>query len=445
MSEASLAPSESAVDISRLIDERPIRGFQIAIVAICAAIVLLDGFDAQVMGYVAPALAADLHIGRPALGPVLSSGLVGMMLGAMVFGPLADRVGRRPVLILCPLIFGLGSLLTTTAGSATSLMVFRLVTGFGMGGAMPNTIALTAEYMPKRVRASAVMIMFCGFSIGAAVVGWVAAGLLPRFGWQGVFVVGGVLPCIVAAAVIGLLPESIRFLVRRRPGDPRAARYLARIAPNTPPGQLTIEDSVRGGFAVGQLFAGGRRWLTLLLWAMFFANLLDLYFINSWLPTIMHDVGIAQQRAILVTTLLQVGGTIGAVVLGRLLDRRLSFRLLALTYLGAAACVFLIGESGASLAWLVVTVFAAGFGVIGAQNGANVLAAEVYPTAIRSTGIGWAFGIGRVGSILGPTLGGMLVGTTPRLFLWAAVPLTVAAAAAFVAALHSKAHKETPS
>jgi len=287
------------------------------------------------------------------------------------------------------------------------------------------------------------MIMFCGFSIGAAAVGWVAAGVIPRFGWQGVFVVGGILPCIVAALVIGFLPESIRFLVRRRAGDGQAARYLARIAPDAPAGELTVgEDAPHGGFPVQQLFAGGRGGLTLLLWTMFFANLLDLYFISSWLPTIIQDVGIAQQRAILITTLLQVGGTIGAVVLGRLLDRRLSFRVLALTYLGATICVFLIGESGTSLAWLVVTVFAAGVGVIGAQNGANVLAAEVYPTAIRSTGVGWAFGVGRIGSILGPFLGGMLVGTTPRLFLWAAVPLMVAAAAAFVAALHR--NKEGP-
>ncbi|HEY0479539.1 MAG TPA: MFS transporter [Kofleriaceae bacterium] len=431
-----------AIDVRRLLDDRPISRFQIGVVAICAAIVLLDGFDAQIMGYVAPRLSADLHIVRADLGPVLSVGLVGMMLGAMVFGPLADRVGRRPVLIVCPLIFGLGSLLTATAGSVTWLIVFRLLTGFGMGGAMPNTIALTAEFMPQRVRASAVMIMFCGFSIGAAVVGWVAAGVIPRWGWQGVFVIGGILPCLVAVAVIGFLPESIRFLLRNDPRDPRAVRYLGRIAPDAPDatrGELTLaEDGVRGGFVVKQLFLGGRHWLTLLLWAMFFANLLDLYFINSWLPTIMHDVGLGQERAILITTLFQVGGSLGAVVLGKLMDRRRSFRLLALMYVGAAGCVFLIGASGTSQVWLIATVFASGFAVIGAQNGANALAAETYPTAYRSTGVGWAFGIGRIGSILGPILGGMLVGKTPQLFLIAAVPLAFAATAALVASVQGK-------
>ena len=154
---SSDATQPAALDVRRLIDDRPLSRFQLRIAVICGAIVFLDGFDAQIMGFVTPALLADLHVVRAALAPAQSSGLVGMMIGAMVFGPLADRVGRRPVLIACPLIFGLGSLLTAKAWSVESLVVFRLLTGLGMGGAMPNTIALTAEYMPRRVRASAVM------------------------------------------------------------------------------------------------------------------------------------------------------------------------------------------------------------------------------------------------------------------------------------------------
>ncbi len=430
------ARSSGPLDVGQLIDERPISRFQIVTVVICAAVVLLDGFDAQVMGYVTPALRTKLHLDQTALGHVQSSGLFGMMVGAMVFGPLADRIGRRPVLIICPLIFGIGALLTTTASSESSLIAFRLLTGFGMGGAMPNTIALTAEYMPKRIRASAVMIMFCGFSIGAAAVGWVAAAIIPRFGWQAVFVIGGVLPCLITALVVAWLPESIRFLLRTPGGEQRAAGYLSKIAPDVPltTGLTLADERPRGGNVVSQLFVDGRYRVTLLLWVMFFANLLDLYFIASWLPTIVKAIGIPEGRAILISTLLQVGGLAGAIVLGKVLDRRLSFRLLAMTYLLAAACVFLIGESGTSLPWLIVTVFAAGFGVIGAQFGANAIAAEVYPTASRSTGVGWAFGVGRVGSILGPTLGAALVGTTPRLFAMAAVPPLIAAIAALVAA-----------
>jgi AAHS family 4-hydroxybenzoate transporter-like MFS transporter len=444
MAEAPPAPPDSPdaaqlLDVRQLIDNRSISRFQIGVAVLCSAIVFLDGYDALIMGYVAPKLSAALHISRPALGPVLSAGLLGMMVGALVFGPLADRFGRRPVLLVCPLIFGVGSLLAASADSVNELLVFRLVTGLGMGGAMPNAIALTAEYMPKRARATAVTTMFCGFSLGSAAVGWAAAAIIPSLGWPWVFRIGGILPLIIAAVAFVFLPESIRFLLRRRPGDPRARRYVSKIAPDAPPRELTIvEEEPPGRFPVVQLFTAGRHWLTPLLWFMFFANLLDLYFVNSWMPTIMKDVGIPEGRAILITTLFQIGGTVGAIVIGRFLDRNLSFRLLALAYLTAAVFVFLIGESGTSTLWLIVTVFASGLGVIGAQNCANALAAETYPTAARSTGVGWALGIGRIGSILGPNLGAMLVGKTPRLFLLAAIPLVLASLAAFVAATQAR-------
>lgn len=429
-----MSDAPPAVDARRWIDDRPLGRFQVSIAVLCGAIVFLDGFDALIMGYVAPALSAQFHLANGALVPVLTFGLVGMAIGALIFGPIADRIGRRPVLLICPIIFGIGSLLVARSDSVNEILVFRLITGLGMGGAMPNAIALTAEYMPRRRRAFAVTTMFCGFSLGSAAVGWVAAAVIPPFGWPAVFVIGGILPCLITAVAYGLLPESIRFLLRRRPGDPSARRSLARIAPDVPPGPLTIEEERRGGFPVAALFAGGRHWLTLLLWLMFFANLLDLYFVNSWMPKIMHDVGMPQGRAIVITTLFQVGGSVGALVIGRLFDRNLSFRVLALGYLIAAVCVFLIGESSSTV-WLIATVFASGFGVVGAQNGANAMAAEVYPTEARSTGVGWALGIGRIGSILGPVVGGMLVGATPRLFMYAAVPLMLAATAALVASV----------
>jgi AAHS family 4-hydroxybenzoate transporter-like MFS transporter len=342
-----------------------------------------------------------------------------MMIGALVLGPLADRIGRKPVLVSSTLVFGVGSLLTATAALPSSLILFRLLTGFGLGGAMPNTIALTSEQTPKRFRATAITTMFCGFSIGAATGGFVAASLITRFGWQSVFVVGGIAPCAIALMSMAVLPESRYFLV---------------------------EKPIPGAPVVSQLFAAGRARVTLLIWVMFFMNLLNLYFLNAWLPTVIHDAGIQVQTAIIITSLFQLGGTAGALILGRLIDRYLSFQILAWTYLAAAVSILLIGEAGTSIVMLIATVSAAGFCVIGGQNSVNALTSEFYPTAIRSTGVGWAFGIGRIGSIVGPLLGGVLLsfgGATSRVFWAAAVPALIATLAAFAtASFRRKEHEK---
>jgi AAHS family 4-hydroxybenzoate transporter-like MFS transporter len=363
----------------------------------------MDGFDAQAMGFVAPALLQQWHISRVALSPILSSGLVGMLIGALAFGPLGDRIGRKRVLLLCTLWFGAGSLLTARAGSVEAMLWLRLVTGFGLGGAMPNATALTAEYMPARFRATGVMLMFFGFSIGAAIGGFVAAGIIGRYGWPAVFVVGGLLPLVMAILLLAL-PESVRFLQERKQR-----------------------------FPVAQLFTEGRARTTLLLWVVFFMSLLDLYFLNSWLPTVIHDAGVPLSQAIAITAMFQIGGAVAAIVLGRVVDRQRSYRVLALVYLGAAVCVFLIGLVSATVAIETAAVFAAGFCVVGGQTCSNSLAAESYPTAVRSTGVGWALGIGRIGSIVGPVLGGLLLSFNwgmRRVFLAAAIPAVIAALAA---------------
>ena len=432
-------------DIRQFIDEQPLSRYQLLVALMCGALVFMDGFDAQAMGFVAPALTAQLHITRAALGPVISIGLVGMMIGALVGGPVADRFGRKPVLVACSFAFGAFTLLTSTATSLQSLTIFRLLTGLGLGGAMPNAISLTSEYMPKRLRATAITIMFSGFSLGAAVGGFVAAALISRYGWQSVFVVGGIFPIVIGVVAAVALPESIRFLLIKGGDRAKVTRYLSRIAPESAPfGDISIgiDEHTSKGFVVAQLFKERRGPVTLLLWVMFFMNLLDLYFLNSWLPTVMNDAGIPVRTAIIITTLFQIGGAVGAVVLGRLIDRLLSFRILAWTYLSAAVCIFLIGEAGASIGLLVLTVFAAGLCVVGGQTSANALTAEFYPTAMRSTGIGWALGIGRIGSIIGPTLGGELLsrgGGTRQIFWLAAIPVLIATVAAFSAAfIHEK-------
>jgi AAHS family 4-hydroxybenzoate transporter-like MFS transporter len=434
--------STAALDIRRFIDDRPVSRYQLLVAVMCGLIVFVDGFDAQAMGFVAPALTAAMGISRGMLGSVISSGLVGMMIGALVSGPLADRIGRKPVLVACALVFGIGSLLTATAQSIESLMLWRAITGLGMGGAMPNAIALTSEYMPRRRRAGAVTMMICGFSLGAAVGGLVAASIIPRFGWPSVFVVGGIIPIAIALASVVLLPESIRFLLVRGRSETRARTYLARIAPAEnlalplSPGQdeeAGHSTGASGAFIVAELFTNGRALVTTLIWVIYFMNLLNLYFLNSWLPTIISDAGIPVETAIRLTSLFQIGGIVGAVALGRLLDRTFSFWILAGCYAWAAAFVSSIGHSGASVSLLAVTITCAGIGIIGGQNASHALSSEFYPTRIRSTGVGWALGIGRIGSIVGPLVGGMLLAqnTPMRDVFWAAViPALIAAAAA---------------
>lgn len=434
----------AVLDVRQFIDSQPFSRYQLLVATLCGMIVFIDGFDAQVMGPVLPVLSAQLHVARPVLGSVISSGLFGMMIGALVFGPLADRIGRKPILIACALTFGAGSLLTATASSVAQFVAYRVFTGLGMGGAMPNAIALTSEYMPKRSRNAAVMTMFAGFSFGSAFAGWTVAALIRTYGWQSIFLVGGSIPIVVAILLIALLPESIRFLVVKRGQREKISAYLRRIAPAVPDADEMVigpdEHQPGGSFSVTQLFADGRAVVTLLLWVMFFMNLLNLWFLNNWLPTIMTDAGIGVETASLVTSLFQIGGLVGALALAGLVGRRLTFGTLALTYLAAAVFIFLIGNAGASIPLLVITVFASGVGVIGGQTVSNALSADYYPTAIRATGVGWSLGIGRVGSILGPILGGFLLsygGTARHVFWAAAIPALIATFAAMAVRLRN--------
>ena len=435
-----------AVDVRTFIDAQPVSGSQWMVTALCGLIVFVDGFDAQAMGFVAPALTADLQVSRAVLGGVISSGLVGMMVGALLLGPLADRIGRKPVLIASTLIFGVGSLLTANACTVDGLSMYRLITGLGMGGAMPNAIALTSEYMPSKKRATAVTAMMCGFSLGAAVGGFVAAALIPRFGWEAVFVAGGVVPLLIVPIAAVALPESIRFLLGRPDGQARATASLSRIAPHVPDVIAADAEASGQGFIVSRLFTDGRAVVTLLIWVVYFTNLLDLYFLNSWLPTIMSDNGIRAETAIRVTALFQVGGCIGAVLLGWTLDRRRTFAVIACCFLWAAFWIVVTAEAGASVPLLITAMLASGVGIIGGQNGSHALSSDYYPTAIRATGVGWALGIGRIGSIVGPLIGGYLLTQAggARQVLWmACIPALVATAAATaIAVIHKRgAHR----
>jgi AAHS family 4-hydroxybenzoate transporter-like MFS transporter len=387
------------------------------------------------IGYVAPAIVRAWNLPRGALGPVFSASLVGLMIGALTFGPLADRIGRRRIIIASTIAFGIGTLATMLAGDTTSLLVIRFLTGLGLGGAMPNAVAMTAEFSPHRRRATMVMTMFCGFSVGAAIGGLIAAALIPAFGWRSVFLVGGLCPLVLAPLLAWRLPESVRFLALSGHRDHRLGAILTAAFPNarvSPGARYMAHDAPSTGLTVTQLFVARRGLATILFWIVFFMSLLDLYFLSNWLPTVLNDLGASVSLAAVIGAMLQIGGVAGTLALGRLIDR-FSFRALAFTYLLATVAVAAIGVSGHSIPLAVATIFCAGFCIVGGQIAANALAATYYPTSLRATGVGWALGIGRVGSIVGPLMGGLLLAwhwAAQSLFLVAALPALCAAVAA---------------
>ncbi|HET6838627.1 MAG TPA: MFS transporter [Bradyrhizobium sp.] len=401
----------SLVDVAQFIDRQPVGRFQIRLLLACAAVLFIDGFDTQAIGYVAPALAREWGLTKGALGPVFSAGLFGLMIGALVFGPLADRIGRKKIIIFSTLAFGVGTLATALVQDVGMLLAIRFLTGLGLGGAMPNAIALTSEFSPHRRRATMVMIMFCGFSVGAALGGFLAAALIPQFGWRAVFVVGGLAPLLLAPVLALRLPESVRFLALTGRAHDRVAQLLGFIdsraifAPET---RFIVQEAGLAGIPVLHLFRAGRTLVTLLLWVVFFMSLLDLYFLSNWLPTVLNDLGASVSAAVAIGSMLQVGGVVGTLLLGIVIDR-FSFRALALVYFIAVFAVGAIGQVGHSVVFVTMTIFVAGFCIVGGQIAANALAATFYPTAMRATGVGWALGIGRVGSIVGPLVGGALL------------------------------------
>jgi AAHS family 4-hydroxybenzoate transporter-like MFS transporter len=335
------------------------------------------------------------------------------MLGAIWLAPLADRVGRRRVIVYSCVAFGVGTLLTLWVDSLTQLLVLRFFTGLGLGSALPNAIGLASEYTPHKRRATIVMFVGSGISLGAIGAGIAATQLVAPFGWRAVFLVGGLLPLLLAAVLARFLPESIRFAAVIPNGQAEARRLLRKIKPELGADVEIVSDDPEAGKAtVADLFKDRRGVLTLCLWVAFFMSLLNVYLAINWLPTSLNASGFTQTQASVMTTLYHVGGVIGTYAIGLLMHRLGAHRKVLVALLLAVIGFNTFATVTDMTQWPTTAILMlAGVGVIGAQVGVTALASMSYPVAMRATGLGWALGVGRVGSIVGPAIGGFIVAT----------------------------------
>ena len=437
--------ASNTIEVREFIDHQRFSAYQWRILALCFLITALDGLDTASIGFVAPMLTKTFAVTREALGPTLGAALIGYAVGSLIAGPLADRIGRRLLVIASVAMFGFWCLASGFAGSLTSLAVLRFLTGIGLGAAMPNATALMAEYSPARIRSLLVTTMFCGFTLGSAGGGILAAWMIPVLGWRSVLYAGGVLPLIVVPMLLIWLPESARFLVSSgRKGD-SVGKLLRRIAPEQVPDGATFrvsEESVaRSAAPITLLFSGGRALGTLMLWVAFFAGLVVIYLLTSWLPTIIHDAGFSISEAARVGALWQIGGTVGALLVGWAMDRISTHGAIVVAYLLGAVLTYATSFANGSLLLLSLGVFGAGFCISGAQTSMNALAALYYPTRARATGISWMLGIGRFGAIAGATFGGILLtlgGSLDAVMAILAAPIVIAGLAVLIKARYAR-------
>ena len=428
------APRTIAID--PLVDGQRIGAFSLNLLFWSFLAMFSDGYEINAMSLAAPELRALWHIPDAAFTWALSASSFGILLGAPLFGWLGDRLGRKPAILASLVVCSVTTALVALARNRDQIVILRCLAGVGIGGLMPNTIALNSEMSPLRRRATLVVLMFVGVTLGGSLPGLVARWLLPTYGWTVLFEVGGLLAVLSACGVWFCLPESVRFLAasNRRPAELRAT--ARRMRPDLEIGPCDTWSITRTPAsnqpALRQLFAPGLRLVTPLLWVCFATALMSNYFLNSWLPLLGSASGLTRERVSTAAMLYNVGGAFGGVLMSVLMDR-FGIAVSAVLFSLAVPSIALVGLTGMSGPALFPLIFLSGLTVLGAQFGNNAAAGMTYPTEFRAKAVGWALAVGRFGSLLGQILGGALIHlhVSPRgLFLGAAAPMLCGAAAA---------------
>jgi MFS transporter, AAHS family, 4-hydroxybenzoate transporter len=432
-----MAQNGQTIDVANLIESRKIGVFQFIVIAWACAIMFIEGYDMQVVPFAAPAMIKAWHVNKAYFGPVFGFGLFGYMLGATLLSNLGDKFGRKKIIVAGGLLFGAFTLASAFSATLRELLVLRFIAGIGLGASIPSAIALAAEYAPSRARATTISILFIGYNLGSTAGGLLAAKFIPVFGWPVVFYVGGIVPILLSLSLIFALPESVRFLALQKGSRASVAAIVRRLAPDRTfdaDTQFVLREENRSGVPVKNLFTEGRAFMTLMLWLAFVSSLLGHTFLTSWLPTVLSGEGMSLSHAVMSGALLQFGGAFGSLLIGWLVDKR-GIVTIAVAFALSAPLIIFIGSAHITDAVLMAAVFLTGIGMLGGQVGLNAMSGTIYPTFIRSTGAGWAFGVGRVGSILGPVIGGVLIGwgqPASLLFIYAAIPFLCCAGATYL-------------
>lgn len=423
------------IDVHTVIDGARFTRFHWMVMALCALLLIFDGYDLFIYGVVLPSIMQQWNLTPLEAGALGSYALFGMMFGALAFGTLADRIGRKKGIAICFVLFSSATILNGFASSPTEFGIFRFLAGLGCGGLMPNAVALMNEYAPKRLRSTLVAVMFSGYSLGGMLAAGVGIYMLPRFGWESMFFAAAI-PLLLLPLILWKLPESVGFLVRQGRHE-QARAILAKVDPELrldAADQLQMTDAKGQGVAVLELFREGRALRTLCLWLAFFCCLLMVYALSSWLPKLMAGAGYSLGSSLSFLLALNFGGMAGAILGGWLGDRFNLGKVMVAFFLAAAVSISLLGFKSPTLL-LYGLIFIAGATTIGTQILLYAGAAQFYGLSIRSTGLGWASGIGRNGAIVGPLLGGALMAINLPLqlnFIAFAVPGAIAALAMVV-------------
>ncbi|MFC3608889.1 MFS transporter [Stutzerimonas tarimensis] len=435
------------IDVSALLDGARFNAFHGRVLFWCALIIIFDGYDLVIYGVVLPSLMQAWDLSALQAGLLGSCALVGMMLGALFFGPLSDRIGRRKTIMTCVIMFSGFTAINGFARTPEEFAICRFLAGLGIGGVMPNVVALMNEYAPKKIRSTLVAIMFSGYSVGGMLSAGLGMAMMPNWGWSSVFFVA-VIPLVLLPFLVRQLPESLNFLLRQGEVE-RAKVLLAKAAPDYVPSsndRLNRATGQANKVAISQLFEDGRALNTVMLWVAFFCCLLMVYALSSWLPKLMNTAGYGLNSSLAFLLVLNFGAIFGAIGGGWLGDRiGLGRVLLGFFVTGALSLSLLALKSPLPVLYLLIGV--AGACTIGTQILANACAVQFYPAHIRSTGLGWAMGIGRIGAIIGPLLGGALHAAQMPLqasFLAFALPGLVGAAAILMFIWHRPVQLLTP-